>query len=381
MFDSILSFIRSKYPLNNKIHVHEPYMGRLEEEYVVDCIRSGFVSSIGEYVEKVEKKIAKFTGVKHAVAVSSGTAALHTALVVSGVKEGDLVLTQSLSFVATANAIKYCNADPFFIDIDKNSLSISIEKLEEFLEKEVEVKDSYSIHKKSKKRIFACVPMHTFGHISKIDELCELCCRYNISVVEDAAEAMGSFYKKRHAGTFGDSGIISFNGNKIITSGGGGVIVTNSDETARLAKHLSTTARKENSLCHAHDMIGFNYRMPNINASFLMAQLDQLDLFLKKKQILGKEYESVCNSNGIDFFKEPDNCKSNYWLNSIILKNRQESELFLKKAQSNGIFPRMVWKPLHMLDIFQKEYIGDMENTESLYNRIINLPSSVPREE
>ena len=380
MFDGLIDFIKSVYPEKEKIFLHEPYMGRLEEDYVLDSIRSGFVSSVGEYVVRAETKIAELTKAKYAVAVSSGTAALHTALISCGVKSGDLVITQPLSFVATGNAIKYCNADPFFIDIDDTSLSLSPEKLEEFLLKETEERKGCAVHKKTGRKISACVPMHTFGHIGKIDKISEICGKFKISLIEDAAEAMGSTYQGRHAGIFGKAGILSFNGNKIITSGGGGAIITDDEEIYRKAKHISTTARTDNPVSHEHDMVGYNYRMPNLNASFLYAQLLRLNDFVEKKRRLGKAYEKVCKNNNISFFTEPDDCRSNYWLNSIILNNSNETELFIKTAQKNNIFPRMVWKPLHKLDFFEKTCMGNLDNTDNFYRRIVNLPSSVTEE-
>jgi len=378
MYDDLIDFIKKTYPLKESIFLHEPVMGKKEEDFVLDCIRSGFVSSVGEYVEKAEEKIAEITGADYAVCVSTGTAALHTALTVAGVEPGDIVLTQSLSFIASANAIRYCGADPFFIDIDKKSLSLSCERLLRFLDDHTENVHGITVYKDTGQKITACVPMHTFGHIGEIDEICRICNQYNIKVIEDAAEAVGSFYKNRHAGTFGDLGILSFNGNKIVTSGGGGAIITNNRQTAAAAKHISTTARKQGTFFHEHDAVGFNYRMPNLNASFLYSQLMQLDEFINKKRALADHYKKICEKSDLEFFNEPENCRSNYWLNTIIFENSEHAGLFMEKANKNNIFPRMVWKPLHMLGLYKKFQHENLENTKNLYTRIVNLPSSVP---
>ncbi|PID77961.1 MAG: aminotransferase DegT [Deltaproteobacteria bacterium] len=377
-FDLLIEFIRESYPENKEIFLHEPVMGEIEKKYLLDCIDSGFVSSVGEYVSKAEKKIAEMAGSKYAVCMSSGTAALHIALLVCGVGKNDLVLTQPLTFVATANAVKYCNAEPLFLDIDEKTLSLSPEALEYFFKKSSIQKNGECFYKGSGQKISACVPMHTFGHIGEIDKICQICARYNVPVIEDAAEAVGSFYKGRHGGTYGKAGIFSFNGNKIITSGGGGAVITDDKNFAELASHLSTTARKVNTLSHEHDMIGYNYRMPNINAAFLSAQLHQLDEFVEKKRKLAKEYKKICDKSGFLFFEEPENCISNFWLNSVFFQDAKEAQNFLYESRKHSIFPRMVWKPLHLLDIFRKNQYNNLNVTQNIYKRIINLPSSIP---
>lgn len=377
-YSFLLDFIKSVYPSKDQIVLHEPFINKLEENYVLDCLRSGFVSSVGEYVVQAEEDLAAFTGMNHAVCVSSGTSALHTALKVCGVEQGDVVITQSLSFAATANAIVYCGAFPLFIDIDEDTLSLSCEKLENFLKEKTFFKDNAAFLKESKRKIAACVPMHTFGHISKIDEICKICADYNILVIEDAAEAVGSYYKGKHAGSFGIAGILSFNGNKTITCGGGGAVLTNNEAFAKKAKHLSTTAKIPNTNYHEHDMIGFNYRMPNLNASLLCAQLKRLDDFILKKRTLGKKYKEICSKNSLLFFDEPLNCKSNFWLNSVIFEDKDTCNNFIKEANKQNIFPRHVWKPLHLLGLYKTFENLNLDVTENLYEKIVNLPSSVP---
>ena len=302
-YQPIIDFIRSLYPNREIVPLHEPYFGGNEKRYVLDCIESTFVSSVGKYVDRFEEMIRDFTGAKYAIATVNGTAALHIALKLAGVQQGDLVITQPLTFVATCNAITYCGAEPVFVDIDPETLGMSPDSLESWLGQNVDIVDKglggletqYSklsqpsqpylaIHKATKRHIAACVPMHTFGHPCKIDRIVEICDRYNIPVVEDAAESIGSYYKGKHTGTFGKLGILSFNGNKTITTGGGGMILTDDNELGPLAKHITTTAKKPHPWKFEHDMIGYNYRLPNINAALGCAQMEMLPEILKNKR-------------------------------------------------------------------------------------------------
>ena len=376
-FEKITKFIKNLYDNKDFVPLHEPVFNGNEKEYLNKCIDSTFVSSVGEYVNLFEKRIAEFTGAAYAVATVNGTSALHISLLISGVKPGDEVITQSVSFVATVNAISYCGATPYFVDIDKNTLSLSPEKLRKFLEENCKVEGEICINKKTGKKISACVPMHTFGQPAEMDELLKICSEYNIVVVEDAAESLGSYYGSQHTGTLGKVGIFSFNGNKIITTGGGGMIVTNDEKLAKLAKHLTTTAKLPHKYEYVHDQIGYNYRLPNLNAALGVAQLEQLEDFLENKRNLSKLYSDFFSEIGIKFIEERKGTKSNYWLNAIILNNREERDRFLEYTNNNGIMTRPLWRPLHLLPMFKDSPREELYETEWLYDRIVNIPSGV----
>jgi len=377
-FDEIINFIRNLYKTDKFIPLHEPKFIGNEKKYLAECIDSTFVSSVGEFVNRLEVEIAKYTTAKYAVATVNGTSALHASLIACDTKETDEVITQSLTFIATVNAIKYTRADPLFIDVDKNSFSLSSDKLKTFLQNYTEIRDDgFSYNKKSGKRIKACIPMHTFGHIGKIDEIVEICNKYNIDVIEDAAEALGSSYKKKHAGTFGKVGILSFNGNKIITSGGGGAIITDDAELAKTIKHLTTTAKIPHPWEFIHDEIGFNYRMPNINAALAYAQLEKLDEFISNKREISNKYNNFFkNFETIHFLTEPKSCFSNHWLNTIIFSNKEEKESFLHYSNKHNVMTRSIWEPMHQLKMFKDCIKTDLVNTEWLYDRAVNIPSS-----
>ncbi|HPN84353.1 MAG TPA: LegC family aminotransferase [Victivallales bacterium] len=379
MYDKIIDFIREEQGGAKIIPLHEPRFTGDEIGVLRDCIESGFVSSVGEYVEKFEKAIAKFCGAKFAVATVNGTAALHTALKIAGVEPKDEVLTQSLTFVATANAISYTGASPVFIDVDKDSLGLSPEKLENFLRKDSKLKKDGTFNKRTGRRIRACVPMHTFGHPCRIDEIAGICRKYKIIMIEDAAESLGSLYRNKHTGTFGKAGILSFNGNKIITTGGGGMIITNDAIFAKRAKHITTTAKLPHKWDYIHDEIGYNYRLPNINSAIGYAQVKKLKGFLAKKRLLAERYAKFFKSAGIPFISEPKNACSNYWLNSILFENRSKRNSFLEFAHSRGILVRPAWRLMSELDMFKSYQCGNLENTKWLEERIVNLPSSVPK--
>ncbi len=374
---SIIKFIQSIYKTNKFIPLHEPrFMGN-EIEYLKECIESTFVSSVGKFVNEFETKIANYIGAKHAIATVNGTSALHISLIMAGVNKDSEVITQPLTFIATCNAISYCHANPIFIDVDRDTMGLSPLALKKFLEKNTTIKNNQCINNKTNKIIKACLPMHSYGHPCKIDEIKEICDEYFIFLVEDAAESFGSIYKKKHLGTIGKLGAISFNGNKIITAGGGGCIVTNDESLAKKAKHLTTTAKVPHKWDFKHDMIGYNYRMPNLNAALLVAQLEKLDFFLSNKRELAERYKNFFHDLECNFFLEPKNSKSNYWLNCLILKDREERDQFLKDTNNHNIMTRPIWTLMNKLDIFKEMQSDDLTNSEWLEERVVNLPSSV----
>ncbi|EHF4513524.1 aminotransferase LegC [Campylobacter coli] len=377
MFKKEISFIKSLFNKEN-IALHEPCFIGNEKKYLLECINSGFVSSVGEFVTRFEEALKEKTKARFVIATNTGTAALHIALLANGIDENCEVITQSISFVATANAIAYTGAKPVFLDIDENTLSLSPKALEHFLENQTYQKDNLSYNKTTHKPIKACVIMHTFGlsaHIKAIKELCE---KYHILLIEDAAEALGSTYENKALGTFGKCGILSFNGNKIITGGCGGAILSDDENLAKLARHLSITAKISHPYEYDHDRIAYNYRLCNINAAILLAGLENLELFLENKRELAKIYK--------DFFKNHDKCKfideksnerSNFWLNTLLFKNENLRNIFLEECLKNNIFVRPVWKSLPSLKAFQNCQSNELINTKNLEKRLVNLPSSV----
>ncbi|AFD09295.1 LegC family aminotransferase [Solitalea canadensis] len=377
MYSEVVGFIRKQFDSDEFIPLHAPVFTGNEKKYVLDTIDSTFVSSVGKFVDKFEELIREYTGAKYAIATTNGTSALHMALMLAGVKQGDLVLTQPLSFIATCNAISYIGAEPSFIDVDKDTLGLSPEALREFLKESVEIKGGQAIHKNTGRRIAACVPMHTFGHPAKINELLDLCKEYNINLVEDAAESLGSTYMNQQTGTFGLLGTYSFNGNKTITCGGGGMIVTNDDHLGKLAKHLTTQAKVPHRWDFVHDYVGYNYRLPNLNAALACAQMEQLDSFISNKRELAKNYSQFFVEQGIHFISEPSNSKSNYWLNAILLKNRAERDLFLTYSNDKGVMTRPVWELMNRLPMFRHAITSDISNAEWIADRLVNIPSSV----
>jgi len=377
MFDDVTQFIQNIYKTTGFISLHEPRFIGNEKKYLNECIDSTFVSSVGKFVDEFEKKIADYVGVNFAVATTNGTSALHVALLLANVAENDEVISQSLTFVATCNAISYCGASPIFIDVDKDTMGLSPSALHDFLEKNTSIKNQQCINNKTGRVIKACVPMHTFGQPCRIDEIKDICDRYYINLIEDAAESLGSFYKDKHTGTFGQMGVMSFNGNKIITAGGGGCIITDDEALAKKAKHLTTTAKVPHKWKYTHDMIGYNYRMPNLNAALLVAQLEQLDEFLENKSLLTDKYKEFFKKSDIVFVTELENSKSNYWLNTIILKDGQQRDLLLDEANSKGIMLRPIWVLMNKLPMFKESQCGDLSNTDWLEQRVVNIPSSV----
>ncbi|EAH7779376.1 aminotransferase LegC [Campylobacter coli] len=377
MFEKEISFIKSLFNKEN-IALHEPCFIGNEKKYLLECIDSGFVSSVGEFVTRFEEALKEKTKARFVIATNTGTAALHIALLANGIDENCEVITQSISFVATANAIAYTGAKPVFLDIDENTLSLSPKALEHFLENQTYQKDNFSYNKTTHKPIKACVIMHTFGlsaHIKAIKELCE---KYHILLIEDAAEALGSTYENKALGTFGKCGILSFNGNKIITGGCGGAILSDDENLAKLARHLSTTAKIPHPYEYDHDRIAYNYRLCNINAAILFAGLENLELFLENKRELAKIYKDFFkNHDKCKFIDEKSNEKSNFWLNTLLFKNENLRNIFLEECLKNNIFVRPVWKSLPSLKAFQNCQSNELINTKKLEKRLINLPSSV----
>ncbi|EKY3425004.1 aminotransferase LegC [Campylobacter jejuni] len=377
MFKKEISFIKSLFNKEN-IALHEPCFIGNEKKYLLECIDSGFVSSVGEFVTRFEEALKEKTKARFVIATNTGTAALHIALLANGIDENCEVITQSISFVATANAIAYTGAKPVFLDIDENTLSLSPKALEHFLENQTYQKDNLSYNKTTHKPIKACVIMHTFGlsaHIKAIKELCE---KYHILLIEDAAEALGSTYENKALGTFGKCGILSFNGNKIITGGCGGAILSDDENLAKLARHLSTTAKIPHPYEYDHDRIAYNYRLCNINAAILLAGLENLELFLENKRELAKIYKDFFkNHDKCKFIDEKSNEKSNFWLNTLLFKDENLRNIFLEECLKNNIFVRPVWKSLPSLKAFQNCQSNELINTKNLEKRLVNLPSSV----
>ena len=375
--EKIVDFIKHTFNTNKFIPLHEPRFNGNEKKYLNDCIDSTFVSSVGKYVDTFEKEFAKTVGSKYAIATVNGTAALHISLILADVKKDDEVITQPLTFIATCNAISYIGAKPIFIDVDLDTMGLNPDALKDFLETNCEVVDNKCVNKTTKKTIKACVPMHTFGHSCRIEEIKNICDTWNITLVEDAAESLGSYYKEKHTGTFGKVSAFSFNGNKIITSGGGGVIVTDDEVLAKRAKHITTTAKIPHPYEYVHDEIGFNYRMPNINAALLVAQLEQLNDFLEAKRKLALKYKEFFSKNGMTFIEEPKNSKSNYWLQAVLLKDKSQRDEFLEFTNKNAVMTRPIWRLMNELEMFKDCQKDDLKNAKFLEERVVNIPSSV----
>jgi perosamine synthetase len=359
--------------------LHQPQFSGNEWSYVKECLDTGWVSSVGAYVDRFEHELAQFTGVKRAIAVVNGTAALHICLKLVGVGAGDEVLIPTLTFVATANAVIYCGAIPHFVDSELGTLGIDPRRLGSHLDEIAEVRKDGCYNKQTGNRIKAVVPMHTFGHPVDLDLMAEVCERYRITMVEDAAESLGSFYKGKHTGNWGRVSALSFNGNKVITTGGGGAILTNDEELGRLAKHMTTTARVTHPWELSHDMVGYNYRLPNINAALGCAQLEQLPSFLEKKRTLSDRYKAAFKDvHGITFMSEPEQTKSNYWLNVLLIDEQFESQrdALLELTNKNGIQTRPVWTLMHRLPMFNQCPRMDLSVAEGIARRLINIPSS-----
>ncbi|OBU09370.1 LegC family aminotransferase [Morganella psychrotolerans] len=372
----LVEFIRDIYQSNDFIPLHVPTFNGNEKKYVTDTIDSTFVSSVGKFVDDFERKIEKFTSTPRAVAAVNGTAALHAAMYMAGVRHGDLVITQALTFVATCNALYHMGAEPVFVDISPVSLGLSPEATEEYLQEYAVLTDQGCFHKLTKQRIKAIVPMHTFGHPAELDELISICQKWQLVLVEDAAESLGSFYKNKHTGTIGKFGALSFNGNKIITTGGGGMILCSDEQSGQHTKHVTTTAKVPHPYEFYHDEAGFNYRMPNINAALGCAQIEVLDIFLEQKRKLAEKYQIFFSSTDCKFVKEPDYAQSNYWLNAIICNDTKQRDEFLKQSNAAGVMTRPVWQLMHRLPMFKNSLRGDLSYSEFIEAHLINLPST-----
>ncbi len=377
MFESTVQFIQNAYNTKEFLPLHEPVFFGNEKKYLNECIDSTFVSSVGKFVDQFEKMVAEYCGAKYAVATVNGTAALHIALKLVGTEDNCEVITQPLTFIATCNAISYCNAKPIFVDVDRDTMGLSPESLKAFLAEETLQKDGACYNKSTGKKITAVVPMHTFGHPCRIDEIAALCDEYNIALVEDAAESLGSYFKGQHTGTFGKIAAFSFNGNKTITTGGGGMIVTDDETLAKHAKHLTTTAKIPHPYEYVHDEIGYNYRLPNLNAALGCAQMETLDAILKNKRELAGQYIDFFVTQNIDFANELPDTKVNYWLNAVVLKDKEQRDLFLKETNDRGVMTRPIWALMNRLEMFKECQSANLSNAEWLEERVVNIPSGV----
>lgn len=377
MFKPVIDYIRELYNTpEGFVPLHAPHFGGNEKKYLADTIDSTFVSSVGAYVNRFEETMAEITGAKYTVATTNGTVALQLALVVAGVKNGDEVITQPVTFIATANAIAHCNAVPVFVDVDRDTMGMSPDALEIFLKENATVKDGVSYNNTTGKRIAACIPMHTFGFPARIDKLVEICERWHITLIEDAAESLGSYYQGKHTGTFGKLGTFSFNGNKTVTCGGGGAIVTNDEALAKHAKHISTTAKVPHAWEFVHDEVGYNFRLPNLNAALACAQLEQLNEVLANKRQTAEAYAAYFADKNIGFVTEVDDTVANYWLNCVVLNSLDERNAFLEATNNAGVMTRPIWRLMNKLDMYQHCQCGDLTNALWLEDRVVNIPSS-----
>lgn len=377
MFDALIRFVREQYRRDDFIPLHAPVFAGHERAYVTESIDSTFVSSVGVFVDCFERDMVTYTGSPRAVATVNGTAALHIALRLAGVEPGELVVTQPLTFVATCNAIAYCSAEPVFIDVDRHTLGLSPSALEAWLSDSACVGDDGLCRTKADGKVIrACVPMHTFGHPVDLEGLVDVCARWRLALVEDAAESLGSFYKGRHTGTFGLLGTLSFNGNKIITTGGGGMILAGEALGTR-AKHITTTAKQPHPYEYVHDELGYNYRLPNLNAALGCAQLEQLEAFIANKRTLAARYAEHLQGSDLQFLVEPAGCRSNYWLNAVICAGREQRDALLKATNDRGVMTRPIWALMNNLPLYAHCRKGELANAEWLEARVVNLPSSV----
>ncbi|MEZ8985204.1 aminotransferase DegT [Vibrio cyclitrophicus FF160] len=373
---SIVEFVRDTYKTDEFIPLHAPTFNGNEKAYVMETIDSTFVSSVGKFVDDFERKIEAYTGTAKAVATVNGTAALHAALYMADVQRGDLVITQALTFVATCNALYHMGAEPIFVDVSPVSLGLCPKAVDAFLNEHAEITEAGCIHRQTGKRIKAVVPMHTFGHPVELDELVAVCLKWNLVLVEDAAESLGSFYKGKHTGTMGDVSAVSFNGNKIITTGGGGMVLCKTEELGARTKHVTTTAKVPHPYEFFHDEPGFNYRMPNLNAALGCAQMEVIEQYLKQKRQLAKCYENLFSGTDFQFVTEPDYAESNYWLNAIICPDKKSREEILAGTNSAGVMTRPIWQLMHRLPMFENAMRGDLAYSEFIEAHLINLPST-----
>jgi perosamine synthetase len=375
--EDVIAFVRGIFG-EDFVPLHRPVFEGNERQYLVDCIDSNFVSSVGAKVSEFEQSVAEFTGSKHAIATVNGTAALHIAIELAGVKPGDEVISQALTFIATCNAISYAGAEPLFVDVDVDTMGLSPLALKRFLEKNAEKRTNGTFNKTSGKKISACVPMHTFGFPCRIVEIAEICADWDIALIEDAAESLGSYVGRRHTGTFASMATLSFNGNKVITTGGGGMIITDDSELAKRAKYITTTAKVPHPYEFVHDEIGYNYRMPNLNAALGCAQMERLGDFLTVKTQLANQWDAFFDKRDADFVRAINGNKANHWLNAIILDSRQARDEFLKFTNDNNVMTRPIWTLMSKLPMFKNCQTDGLENSLWLEDRVVNIPSSVP---
>lgn len=372
-----ISFIQDSFKSTEFIPLHAPFFGGNEKKYIIETIDTTFVSSVGAYVDQFEEMISSITNTKKSVAVVNGTAGIQVALRLVGVSTGDEVITQALTFVATANAIAYNGASPIFLDVDLDTMGLSPNAVSRFLEEFGDLRDEGCFNKKTGNKISACLPMHTFGFPIHLDELKAVCDAWKIPIVEDAAESLGSEYKNQPTGSIGEMGVFSFNGNKIVTCGGGGAIVTNNEILGNKGKYLTTTAKVPHAYEFFHDEIGFNFRMPNLNAALACAQLEQLNDFLENKRSLATDYINFFDNSGIKFRTETPNTKANYWLMCVELENQKERDLFLAETNAAKVMTRPIWQLMYRLPMYQHCQRDEQLNAQFLEERIVNIPSSV----
>ena len=377
LLNGFIDLSRSIYG-DDFIPLHRPVFEGNERQYLIDCIDSNFVSSVGAKVTEFEQKIADFTGSKYAVATVNGTSALHVSLNLAGVKQDDEVITQSLTFIATCNAISYTGAKPIFIDVDKDSMGMSANALKLFLENHTKKINNQVINNKTGKVIKACVPMHTFGFPCRVDEIAEICNAWGITLIEDIAESLGSYVNNTHTGKFGSMATLSFNGNKLITTGGGGMLITDDYDLAKQAKHITTTSKVPHPYEFVHDQIGYNYRMPNLNAALGCAQMERLDEFLSEKAKVSEKWEIFFKEQGVEFVRSKKPNRENNWLNAIILDSKSDRDSFLKFTNKNGVMTRPIWTLMSKLEMFKNCQTDDLTNSLWLEERVVNIPSSVP---
>jgi aminotransferase in exopolysaccharide biosynthesis len=374
---NIVTYIKTLYPKQNPVLLHCPEFLGNEKKYLAECIDTKYVSYVGHFVADMENKIKEITGAQYAVAMVNGTAALHILLLAVGIQPGDEIITQSLSFAATAAAIVHANGTPVFVDVERDTLGISPESLKNFLLKNTEIKNGICINRKTGKHIKAVIPMHTFGHPVKVDAIQKICEEYSLMMIEDAAESLGSFYQGKHTGTFGKAAILSFNGNKLVTTGGGGMVITDDEAIANRVRYISTTAKRPHRWEFYHDEVGYNLRMPSVNAAIGLAQLEYFGMILANKRETARLYQQFFDSINIKYIKEPEYARSNYWLNAIVFDNKKQRGEFLEYSNDNGVQTRPAWTLLHTLPPYQHCQHTDTPNAEYFADCLVNIPSSV----
>ncbi len=374
-FDAFLACVRSRHPHQRPAPLHEPCFDDRDQRLVAQCVESTFVSTFGPYVERFERGIADYVRARHAVAVVNGTSALFVALHAAGVGPDCEVLTQGLTFVATANAIRMTGAEPVFLDVDEDTLGMSPQALRRFLAATV-TEGGRCVNPRTGRRVAACVPVHIFGHPCRIDELRQLADEHGLVLVEDAAESLGSTFRGQHTGTFGHAGILSFNGNKIITTGGGGMVLTDDAGLAESIRHLVNVAKVPDPREYLHDRVGYNLRLPNLNAALGLAQLEKLPRLLEDKRALAERYAEILDGSPITFVREPPAARSNYWLNTFKFPSRAERDGFADRCDGNGVATRFAWRPLPRLEMYAHCQRDDQAVVNDLYDRVLNVPSS-----